>query len=137
MASALYPLYKQSLLTQSPSVNSSSDTIKCAVVDKTADYTYSAAHQFKSSVTSYAATTDQTLANKATTLGLFDADDITFSAVSQSSTKTIGALVIYKDTGTAATSPLIAYIDGFTAITPNGGDVAVSWDSGTNRIYQI
>lgn len=118
-------------------MNFSSDTIKVAAVDKTADYTYSAAHQFKSSVTSYAATTDQTLSNKATTTGLFDADDITFSAVSQSSTKTIGALVIYKDTGTAATSPLIAYIDGFTAITPNGGDVAVSWDSGTNRVFQL
>lgn len=137
MTSALYPLAKQAFLTQSPALILSSDTIKVAAVDKTADYTYSAAHQFKSSVTSYSGSTDQTLANKTTTTGLFDADDITYTALSQSSTKTVGALVIYKDTGSAATSPLIAYIDGFTAITPNGGDIAVAWDSGTNRIFQI
>lgn len=137
MTSALYPLFKQALLTQSPAVILSSDTIKVAAVDKTADYTYSAAHQYKSSVTSYSGSTDQTLANKTTTTGLFDADDITYTALSQSSTKTVGALVIYKDTGSAATSPLIAYIDGFTAITPNGGDIAIAWDSGTNRIFQI
>lgn len=137
MTSAAYPLAKQSLLTQSPSINFSSDTLKIAIVDKTADYTYSAAHQFKSSVTSYSGSTDQTLANKSTTLGVFDADDVTFSAVSQSSTKTVGALVIYKDTGSAATSPVIVYIDGFTAITPNGGDIAVSFDAGANRIFAI
>lgn len=137
MTSALYPLYKQALLTQSPSVNMSSDTIKIAIVDKTADYTYSAAHQFKSSVTSYAGSTDQTMANKSTALGLYDCDDVTYTALAQSSTKTVGALVIYKDTGTAGTSPLIAYIDGFTAITPNGGDIAVAFDNGTNKIFQI
>lgn len=137
MTSALYPLYKQAMLTQSPSVNLSSDTIRLALVDKTADYTYSAAHQFKSSVTSYSGSTDQTLANKSEALGLFDADDALFSALAQSSTKTVGALVIYKDTGVAGTSPLIAYIDGFTAITPNGGDIAVAFDNGTNKIFQI
>lgn len=139
MASALYPLFKQACLTQSPSgVILSSATVKVAVVDKTADYTYSAAHQFKSSVTSYSGTTDQTLSNKTTTNGLFNADPVTFTAVSQSSTKTVGALVLYVDLGGGAGSnPLIAYIDGFTAITPNGGDIAVAWDTGTNKIFQL
>lgn len=135
--SQFYPLAKQSFLTQSPALIWSTDTMKCVMVDLTADYTFSAAHQFKSSVTSYAGTTDQTLANKSSTTGLVDADDITFAAVSQSSSKTLGALVIYKDTGTASTSPLFAFITGFTVIVPNGGDIAVSWDNGTNRIAQI
>jgi hypothetical protein len=47
--------------------------------------------------------------------------------------------VIYKDTGTAATSPLIAYIDTATGlpVTPNGGDITVTWDNGSNKIFKL
>lgn len=138
MTSAIYPLAKQSFLTQSPSINMSSGTVKVRAVDLTADYTYSAAHQYASSVTKYSGTTDQVLASKSFTGGLFDAADATFTAVAQSSTKTIGALVLFLDLGGADSSnPLIMYIDGFTAITPNGGDIAVGWDNGTNKIAQL
>ena len=60
--------------------------------------------------------------------GAADAADCTFTSVTGSS---IEAIVIYKDTGTEATSPLIAYIDTATGlpITPNGGDIIVTWDS--------
>lgn len=130
MASALYPKYKESALSQNPSVDLDTDTIKVAAVDLTADYTYSSAHQYKSDVTSYTGTTDQTLSSKTVTNGTFDdGGTVTFSALSQSGSKTIGALVIFKDTGTASTSPLIAYIDGFTAVTPNGGDITITWDA--------
>jgi hypothetical protein len=40
--------------------------------------------------------------------------------------------VIYVDTGTAATSPLVAYIDtGVTGlpVTPNGGNITVTWNA--------
>jgi hypothetical protein len=47
----------------------------------------------------------------ATTGGAADASDCTFSAVSGAS---IEAIVIYKDTGTESTSPLIAIIDTAT-----------------------
>ncbi len=137
MASALYPLYKQSALSQSPSVDIDTDTIKCCLVNLSTDYTYSAAHQYKSSVTSYSGTTDQTLGSKTVTNGVFDAADATFSAVAISGTKTVAALVIYKDTGVASTSPLIAYIDGFTAVTPNGGDIVVGWDNGASKIFAL
>ena len=55
---------------------------------------------------------------------------------------TINAIVIYKDTGTEATSPLIAYIDTATGlpITPNGGDIIVTWDeinSGINNLISL
>lgn len=137
MASALYPKAKESFLSQNPSIDLDTDTIKVAVVDLTSDYTYSSAHQFKSSVTSYSGTTDQTLTSVSITNGVFDAADITFTAVSQSASKTAGALVIYKDTGTASTSPLIAYIDGFTAITPNGGDISFTWSNGSSKIFAL
>jgi hypothetical protein len=59
-----------------------------------------------------------------------------FSAVTGDQSE---ALVIYKDTGSAATSPLIAYIDTATGlpVTPNGADVTVTWDNGSNKIFKL
>lgn len=60
---------------------------------------------------------------------MFDAADVTFSAVSGNS---VEALVIYKDTGTPSTSPLIAYIDTVSSglpVTPNGGSISVTWNA--------
>ncbi len=48
--------------------------------------------------------TSPNLANKTSTAGVADADDLTFSNVSG---PTAEALVLYKDTGTAGTSTLI------------------------------
>lgn len=135
MASAIYPKAKQSFLSQSPSIDLDSGTIKVALVS-TSDYTYSAAHQYKSSVTSYGASTDQTLGSIAVTDGVFDADDATFTSVAVDSGKAANAVVIYQDSGSAATSPLIAYIDGFS-VTPNGGNINVVWDNGANKIFKL
>jgi hypothetical protein len=43
----------------------------------------------------------------------------------------ITGIVIYKDTGVASTSPLVAFIDTGTGIpvTPNGGDISVAWNA--------
>lgn len=78
----------------------------------------------------------QTGAGATTVGGVADADDFVFSAVGPAGT-TIEALVVYKDTGTAATSPLIAYIDTGLAVTANGGDISVAIDSGANRLFKI
>ena len=137
MASALYPKAKESFLSQNPSIDMDTDTIKVALVNTSTDYTYSSAHQYFSSVTHYSGTTDQTLGSVSVTSGVFDAADATFTSVAISGSKTVQALVIYKDTGTAATSPLIAYIDGFTAVTPNGGNITVTWDNGASKIFAL
>lgn len=137
MASALYPKAKESFLSQSPSIDMDTDTIKVALVNTSTDYTYSSAHQYLSSVTTYSGTTDQTLGTKTVTSGVFDAADSTFTSVAISGSKTVQALVVYKDTGSAATSPLIAYIDGFTAVTPNGGNITVTWDNGASKIFAL
>lgn len=135
MANALYPKYKEKLLnpgtlgsTSGTAVDLSDDTIKIALVD-TGTYTYSTTHEFYSSVSSAVIGTPQTLASKTVTDGTFDAADVTFTSVSGNS---VEALVIYKDTGTGSTSPLVCYIDVAASglpVTPNGGNITVTFNA--------
>ena len=76
------------------------------------------------------------LTGKSTFGGAADANDVTFSAVTGNS---IEAIIIYRDTGVEGTSTLMAYIDTATGlpITPNGGDIIVTWDNGVNKIYRL
>lgn len=57
--------------------------------------------------------------------GVFDGDDVTWS----DSTLTARYAVIYKDTGTPSTSPVIAYIDFGSDKSSAGGEFTVSWDA--------
>lgn len=127
MANALYPKWKQALLEFTANNDLDGQTVKVALV--TAGYTYSAANQYYSAVSSSVVGTPQTLGNKTFADGVFDADDVTFTAVTGSQAV---ALVIYIDTGNAATSPLVAFIDtGVTnlPVTPNGGDISITWNA--------
>lgn len=136
----LYDKALEALLSQSPSIDLDSNTIKAALVNTTTDYVFSSSHQYLSSVLRYAGTTDQTLSSKTVTNGVFDAADLVFPTVIISGTKTIGGVVIYQDTGNPSTSPLIAFVDGFTPVTPAaspGSDVNVTWSNGTNKIFKI
>ena len=131
MANAIYPLAKQEMLKGN--LNMSSGTVKVALVD-TGTYTYSAAHQYLSSLTGIVGTA-QTLGTKTFTAGLFTAAGVTFPAVTGAS---VEALVIYIDTGSTSTSQLIAYIDsGVTnlPVQPNGGDITVAWSG--SGIFQL
>jgi hypothetical protein len=135
MANALYDKGRQRFLEGQ--FNWLTDTIKVLMVDTGAYTPVLASHEFLSDVSNSARiTTPVTLTGKSTTGGAADAADVTFSAVSGPS---IEALIIYKDTGVEATSPLIAYIDTATGlpITPNGGDIIVTWDNGTNKIFKL
>lgn len=128
MANAIFPKWKEQLLQFTANNNLSSGTVKVALID-TGTYTYSAAHQFWSSASSASIGTPQTLGSKTFTDGVFDAADVTFTSVTGNS---VEALIIYIDTGTAATSPLVAFIDtGVTGlpVTPNGGDIAITWNA--------
>lgn len=127
MANAIYPKYKEAILQSAANSNMSSGTVKVALVDA-GTYTYSAAHEFYSSLSGVVGT-PQTIGTKTFTNGVFDGADVTFTAVSGA---TCEALVLYIDTGVAGTSRLIAYIDtGVTnlPVTPNGGDINVTWNA--------
>ena len=133
MANALYPLWKLQLYSFVANNNLSTGTVKVALID-TANYTYSAAHQFFSSVSGTAIIgTPQTIANKTFTIvagaPVFNGDDVTFTSVTGAS---VEALIIYIDTTVAATSPLVAYIDTSVTglpVTPNGGNIGITWNA--------
>jgi hypothetical protein len=134
MANALYDLARQKFLTGA--ISWSTDDIKLVLVD-TASYTVNlATDEFLSSIPAgIRVATSGNLASKTTTAGVADAADVTFAAVTGAQSE---ALVIYKDTGDAATSALIAYIDTATGlpVTPNGGDITIVWDSGS-KIFKL
>lgn len=127
MANALYPLWKEALI-QASSDSALTGTVKAALVD-TGTYTYSAAHQFLSSLSGVVGTAGTIGATKSYTNGVFDGANVTYTAVSGN---TAEAIVLYIDTGVAGTSRLVAYIDtGVTGlpVTPNGGDITVTWSA--------
>ena len=127
MANALYPKWKEQLLQFTTNNNLSAGTVKVALVD-TGVYTYSSASQFYSSVSAAAVGTPQTIGSKTFVNGVFSGGNVTFSAVTGAS---VEALVIYIDTGSTATSPLVAYIDASVTglpVTPNGGDITITWN---------
>lgn len=133
MANAIYPIYKAALLGGLSNIDLDGGTVKAALVD-TGTYTYSAAHDFLNDLSGVVGTA-QTIANTTVTGGLFDGDNVTFTGVSGA---TVEALVIYIDTGVAGTSRLVAYIDtGVTGlpVTPNGGDITVTWNA--SGIFQL
>jgi len=128
MANALYPKWKEQLLQFTANNNLSAGTVKVGLI--TAGYTYSATDQFWSSVTASSVGTPQTIGSKTFTNGTFSGGNVTFTAVTAGSTVT--KLVIYIDTGTAATSPLVAFLDTSVTglpVTTNGGDITITWNA--------
>lgn len=135
MANALYGKGREKFLNAD--IDWAVDTIKVALVD-TASYTVAIdTDEFYSTVSASVVGTPQTLASKTSTLGVADAADISFTGLT--SAPSIEALVIYKDTGSAATSPLIAYIDTATGLPVSSGatQVDVTWDNGANKIFKL
>lgn len=125
MASAIYPKAKEALLKAD--IDLENDTIRAVLVD-TGTYTYNSAHDFYNDLSGVVGSESGAFASKTFTNGVFDAADITFTAVTGN---TVEAIVIFKDTGNATTDALIAYIDTGTGlpVTPNGGDISVAWHS--------
>lgn len=137
MANALYDLGRQGFLDGS--IDWDTDTIKVVLVR---GYTVNlATHQFLSDVTGGGGgtivATSAALGSKTVAAGVADAADVTFTAVASGAA--IPYIIVYKDTGTATTSRLIAYIDTATnlPVTPNGGDIVVQWDNAANRIFKL
>ena len=131
MANAVYPKYKEALLNNSANsalTGTGATGLYVALVD-TGTYTYSAAHEFYSSLSGIVGT-DQEIGTVTLTSGTVDGADVSFTAVSGNS---VEALVLYrKNAGANTTWRLVAYIDtGQTnlPVTPNGGNIAIAWSA--------
>lgn len=118
-------------------INWATDNIKCVLVDSGA-YTPSInVDQFLSDIPVGARiATSGNLSTKTQTLGVLDADDATFTAVSGVQSEYV---VIYQDTGVATTSRLILLIDTATGlpVTPSGADIVVRWSNGAGKIATL
>lgn len=116
-------------------VNWLGDNIRAVLIDKDMYTPNKATHNFLSNIPDPAILyTSVNLSGKTATKGLAKADPATFINATGPSAS---AVVLYKHTGNAATSRLIAYYDqasGFPVI-PNGADVRVVWPD--NGIFQL
>jgi len=132
------PVYGQFIVNAlgSNPVNVSSDTIKVCLL--TSSYTPDQdAHDFYNDVSTYEVTgtgytaggaalsTKTATYNSSTNTWTFDADDTTWS----SSTITARYAVVYKSTGTPATSALLAYYDFGSNQSSSGGAFTIQWNA--------
>jgi hypothetical protein len=131
MANKLYPTGKQKLLEGG--IAWLTDTIHIVALDAT--YTYNAAHEFHDDLTGLVGSA-VALGTKTSTLGVADAADATFVAISGAQ---VTQLVILKWTGVSGTSALIAHLDSATGLpfTPSGADETVAFDGGASKIFAI
>ena len=133
MADVIYNSFKGKIMDGS--IDLDTDTIKVALV--TSSYTPNQdTHDFFNDVTNEVSGTGYTaggatIANDSVSVdntdneGVYDGDDVTWS----SSTITARGAVIYKSTGTASTSPLIAYLDFGSDQSSSSGDFTIQWNS--------
>ena len=116
MANSLYDKARQRFLEAQ--INWMTDTIKVLLVDTGAYTPNTGTHEHLSDIATAARIAGPvTLTGKSTAGGAADAADCTFPSVSGAS---IEAIIIYVDTGTESTSPLIAIIDTATGLENRG-----------------
>jgi hypothetical protein len=135
MANALYDRGRQGFLAGE--IDWDADNIKVALIDEGEDTpNLSADEDWADRSDDAKVAVSGNLANKTTTAGVADADDVTLTSVSG---ETVESIDIFQDTGTPATSLLIANIDTASGLplTPDGGNVEITWDSGANKIFKL
>lgn len=134
MANTLYTKAKEKIL--SGEIDFVTDTIKVSLIKNTYPQNI-ATDEFYADISAYVLSTNQTLTAKSVSGGVLDGGDVTWAAVTAGDT--CEAVVIWKDTGNPATSPLLHYIDtigGFPLAT-NGGDITVAWNDGAYKIFSL
>lgn len=131
MANAIYPKYKEAILAASANVSLTTGTVKVAL----STAAYNSVHDFYDDVSASTVGTPQTIGSTTVTNGLFDGTDVTFTSVTGSQ---VTALIIYIDTGSAATSRLVTFLDTNVTglpVTPNGGNISITWSG--SGIFQL
>lgn len=146
MANALYDPGREGFLLGQ--IDWDTAVIKASLVRLTAGgaAVFTASHKFVSDLTAThtLAATSAAFTSVTGTSGVGNAASITFTAVAANANAHV--LVIYQSSAVtgggdvAATAQrLICWIDTGTnlPVTPNGGDITITWDTGANKIFKL
>jgi hypothetical protein len=134
----VYPLWKQSIMTEGDTNNglnlTGTNGTFCQLLN-IASYTYSATHQFFSSL-SGGLGTDQQCTTPTIVNGLFKCDNLTYTGIAAG---TVSGLVLYrKNAGANTTWRLVLYEDtgvlGFPVVA-NGANIIVTWNA--SGVFQL
>lgn len=112
------------------------DSIKVALIDLN-DYTpdYDADEFLDDIPGAAVVATSSSLTGKTNVLGVLDADDATLVGVTGDQSE---ALLMFQDTGVAATSRLLWLFDSpgvpGLPVTPNGTNISITFNNGPNKI---
>ena len=135
MANALYDKGREGFLDGS--IDWDTDDIRLMLVDEADDTVDLALDEDRADRASAAQVAlSGAFTSKTVTAGTADAADVTLSSVTGDESESID---IYVHTGVEANDRLICNIDTATglAVTPNGGDITITWDSGANKIFTL
>jgi hypothetical protein len=128
MATSTYPKGVAHILGGATAANLASDNLKILFYAGS----YSSAHEFVADLTGASIIARSgNLASKTVTSGVLDAADVTVTGVSGAA---FTHVILYKDTGSDATSVLLLNLE-ITSYTPNGGDINVIFNA--SGIYSI
>jgi len=135
MANALYDYGREGFL--GGAIDWDTDDIRIALV--TAGYTINlATHQFVSDLGANIVTNGRStaIATPTVTAGVANHAAKTLTAVSGSQ---VTKIIYYKYNASDAAARLICAIDTATGlpVTPNGGDITITPDSGSNKLFKL
>lgn len=132
MTNRFYPKGAEKLLKAQ--VDFEGATLKAAILPSS--YTYDPADEFVSDLGTILGSR-LTLTNKAVAGGVFDVDDLVFGAVAAGATAK--AIILYKDTGSDATSPVLIYLDQIVGwpIATSGAALTAQVSSGATKLFSL
>jgi hypothetical protein len=137
MANALYSFGGQNILEGD--IIFDTDDIRIVSLDE-ADHTVNLVTD--EDIADLAATSDEfasgAFASKTETLGVFDAADLA-PAFTGATGDVFESIIVYKHTGVDTTALLVCNIDTATGLpmTPDGGNINVTWSASADRIFAI
>ena len=136
MATTMYGLARAAYLACTSAYSWTGANIQLAFVTSSYTPNYTT-DQFLSAISGgYIVAQSGNFSSATATLGTANAANETVSSVTGAQ---FAYVTIYYSTGSSSTSGLILNIDTATGLpcTPNGGNIVVQWDTGTNKIFTL
>ena len=137
MANAIYTKGREHILLGD--IAWLTDNIKVTSIDEDDDAPILATDEFLDAITAGAREFQSgNLGTKTSTLGTADAADLA-PAFTSATGDQFESITVYVDSGSAATSELLVNIDTATGLplTPDGGNIDITWSSAADRIFTV